>query len=285
MAKKAARQHRNVKRKKPKPASAKKKRAVPANMESTGPHDFVPYHATLTAELDAVRNRVRLLVKHWPTDGHFKESILRQILRRHLPENMLIGTGFVVNSFGPSGEVDILIVDKSMPTLFKESELLIVTPESVRAVLEVKTRLRGYLEIRDAIQQLAERKAVVERHVRCKAWAGLFVYDGSARHEDVLNALNEVYWSTKAAVDMVAIGKHLVVKFFSTSSNKAPARSWHSFIVPGLAATNFVASLIEALVGPNKDFGTFAWFRPPAGFSRKLFLQAEFDATPQPFRI
>ena len=104
---------------------------------------FVPYLQSLTQELAAIQTRVRLLVQHWPSDGHSKESILRQVLRRHLPASVSLGTGFVVNYFEPSGEIDILITDDTMPTLFRDGELVIVAPESVRAIIEVKTSLSG----------------------------------------------------------------------------------------------------------------------------------------------
>ena len=91
---------------------------------------FISYLQSMTNELDSIRDRVRQLVKHWPTDGHFKESVLRQFLRRHLPESVTVGTGFVVNFEEASGEIDVLVIDRNMPTLFKEGELLIVTPES-----------------------------------------------------------------------------------------------------------------------------------------------------------
>jgi len=254
----------------------------------TGPHNFVPYLQSLTDELTAIRNRVRLLVKNWPADGHFKEAILRQMLRRHLPESVLIGTGFVVNAFGPSGETDILVVDRDMPTLFKEGELLIVTPESVKAVIEVKTRLDGLAAICKAAAQLAQRKAHVQRHVQCKdVWAGLFVYEGTDdRHVDLLRAVGQARSETQAIVDCVAYGDDTLVKFSpvpESEGGRQPSNAWHSFNVPGVAAANFVASLIETLVPQRKDPGSFPWFGPPEGFERRYYLSTRPGAEPQRF--
>lgn len=257
-------------------------------MSHANRHDFVPYHQSLTAELKAIKDRVRQLVKHWPTDGHFKEAILRQVLRRYLPESVLIGTGFVVNYFGPSGEIDVLIVDRSLPTLFKEGELLIVTPESVRAIIEVKTRLRTNKEITNAVSQLAECKAVAQSHAERKnVWAGLFVYQGGReRHADILNALGQVHRGKDTCIDVVAFGEDTLVKFFPVPVDKGgvhPANAWHSFDVPGVAAANFVASLIEALVPPTVDPGTFAWFMLPKGSKPRYFLLEKTGAEPEPF--
>jgi hypothetical protein len=258
--------------------------------ESAGPHNFMPYLRSITNELTAVKDRVRLLVPHWLTDGHFKEAILRQLLRRHVPESMLIGTGFVLNSFGPSTEVDVLVVDRSMPTLFKEDELLIVTPESVKAVIEVKTRLNGQSELSEAAIKLAAQKAHVQRHVKCKdVWAGLFVYEGLGnRHEDILNALGVARAAHQCCIDSVAYGADTFVKFFSIPEDQggpAPSNAWHSFDDLELAPADFVASLIEALVPLGKDMGSFAWFSRRTGFTKRFYLEAKAASSPTAFAL
>lgn len=60
--------------------------------------DFRSFHRSIVNEMDAMKNRVRHLIqdRHWLTDGEFKETILRSVIRRHLPDSMIIGRGFVV---------------------------------------------------------------------------------------------------------------------------------------------------------------------------------------------
>jgi hypothetical protein len=43
------------------------------------------YFESLGHELDALKHRVRYLIAetNWQTDGEWKESVLRQVLRRH----------------------------------------------------------------------------------------------------------------------------------------------------------------------------------------------------------
>lgn len=249
--------------------------------------DFLPYLQTIAGELAAVKDRVRKLVTHWATDGHFKETILRQLLRRHLPESVLIGTGFVVNSFGASTEADVLVVDRNMPTLFKEDELLIVTPEAVKAIIEVKTRLRGRKELATAAKKLAKQKAHVLRHVRCKeVWAGLFVYDGTDGHEDILNALGDAKAESQCCINCVAFGGDTFVKYFSIAENEggqSPSNAWHSFHDKELAPADFVASLIESLVPPNKDIGSFAWLSRRGGLDKRFYHEARSSASPVAF--
>ena len=51
----------------------------------------------ITAEFDVLKNRVRRIIgkRHFPTDGEWKESIVRTFLRRNLPDNIKVGRGFV----------------------------------------------------------------------------------------------------------------------------------------------------------------------------------------------
>src|ERR1017187_1645571 len=122
--------------------------------------DFVAYHKSINAELEAIKDRVRTLVRHWPADGHFKEAILRSVLRRHLPENLFIGTGFIVAHDVCSTQIDILITDRSHPRLFSEGDTIIVTPDAVRAVIEVTTGYDSSTKIDDDIVKLAEAVAI-----------------------------------------------------------------------------------------------------------------------------
>jgi hypothetical protein len=66
--------------------------------------DELEYFRSITLELQALKNRVRHFIrdKHWLTDGEWKESVLRAVLRRHLPQSIGVGTGFVITQDGPS---------------------------------------------------------------------------------------------------------------------------------------------------------------------------------------
>src|SRR4051794_18894496 len=96
--------------------------------------NIITYQQSIRGGLDAIKDRIRSLIKHWPTDGTFKEAAIRSVLRRHLPESLLISRGFIVDFNFSSTELDIIIIDKSKPTLFKDGDLAIVTPGSVEAI-------------------------------------------------------------------------------------------------------------------------------------------------------
>src|SRR5262245_38550627 len=96
---------------------------------ATHHRDLLAFHHSISDELHAIKNRIRNLVHHWPTDGEHKEVALRNVLRRHLPQTALIGRGFVVNRKSSSTQIDILIADANKPALFRDGDLMIVTPD------------------------------------------------------------------------------------------------------------------------------------------------------------
>ena len=135
---------------------------------------YAAYRQTIHTELAGIKDRFRRLVAgQWKSDGTFKETILRHVLRRHLPESLIVGTGFIVFGLDQSGEVDILVTDRTKPTLFKEGDLLVVTPDCVKAIIEVKTSTCTPQSIRKAVFQVAERKKVCQGCVDATSvWAG-----------------------------------------------------------------------------------------------------------------
>ena len=56
------------------------------------------FQKSITEELDTIKNRVKNLIgdQHWEEEGRYKEAILRNVIKRFLPNNLSIGTGFVI---------------------------------------------------------------------------------------------------------------------------------------------------------------------------------------------
>lgn len=137
-------------------------------------------------ELLARADRVRKLIgrKHWLSDGHHKEEILRDFLRRHIPNRFEIGRGFVVGTSGGksvSPEVDILISDSQseLPWL-KEGGLIVAPPVGVCAHIHVKTKANN-AEILDVFESIHKTEAVFHRNAADRGrWsAGVFFNAGT----------------------------------------------------------------------------------------------------------
>ena len=81
--------------------------------------------------------------RHWLTDGHHKEIIVREFLNRYISPRLQIGSGFVKNRSHNlcSPEIDILISDwSSHSAFFNEGGVQIAPPSSTVAYIEMKSK-------------------------------------------------------------------------------------------------------------------------------------------------
>jgi len=102
------------------------------------------YQRSIAQELRVAQDQIRNLIGsgHWQTDGEHKEAVLRKVIRAHISESLRVGKGFVCYRDGTSKQMDILITDRSKPTLFKDTELTLVTlvTDDTSAAVQVSAR-------------------------------------------------------------------------------------------------------------------------------------------------
>ncbi|MHA1271519.1 MAG: DUF6602 domain-containing protein [Candidatus Helarchaeota archaeon] len=109
--------------------------------------NFMRFQESITKELDVIKNRVRNLIKdaNWAEEGRYKEAILRNVIKRFLPNNLSLGTGFIISKNNDklkcSTQIDIIIYNNTIPVLFSEGDFIITTYKNVKGIIEVKTRL------------------------------------------------------------------------------------------------------------------------------------------------
>jgi hypothetical protein len=141
------------------------------------------YLVSLAQELHAQATRVRDLIgdAHWLSDGHHKEYLLKALLERHIPGQMLASRGFVVNSRDDnlrSTEQDILIVDVSQEApLFNQGGLLVAFPRSVRAAVSVKTTMDGK-SVKDSVEGLNTLRTACKDEIDPRSvWCGAYFFE------------------------------------------------------------------------------------------------------------
>ena len=134
------------------------------------PPDRQPRHPDLTGYAalrgESLTSKVGLLDRllqdvHYPSVGRYKERLLADAIRDFLPNTVEVGTGFVMfphedvnrlggalrdplnqSAFSMSRQCDILVYDVSrFPPVFRDGVFVIVRPEAVKAVIEVKGSL------------------------------------------------------------------------------------------------------------------------------------------------
>ena len=228
--------------------------------------DTNAHFRSLASEITAIRNRVQNLIgpAHWPTVGAAKESVLRSIIRRHLPPSLHVGSGFILSPDGQSSQIDILIYDERAPVLFKDGDLVILTPDSVRGVIEVKTRL-SMQEFKNAVSKLDEIATLMRLKPRDPApFFGLFAYEGPSLNDAaLLSALKEHNGRFGSyVINFVSIGIRQFVRFWQFPPN-GPARRyscWHSYDLDGLAQAYFIHNIIDYLFPESVVSNNALWF-------------------------
>jgi len=230
--------------------------------------DFKKYHESIAEELLSTKDRIRNLIgqAHWQTDGEHKEAVLRKVLRMHLPETLHVGKGFVCCPERNSSQIDILITDRNKPTLFKDGELVLVTPDAVKAIIEVKTSVNSGT-VEGIITKLSNDAELTRSNGNTKCQAGLFVYEKRSLNE-AQNRVLEILQSAsngdkKKAINWVSLGPDHFFRFWENGQDvhsQCQCPVWHSYELKKLSHAYFVSNVVWDISRDNSLKMQFAWF-------------------------
>ncbi len=208
--------------------------------------DNKTHFKTITQELEALKNRVRNYTQHWLTDGEWKESVLRSILRRHLPTTVKVGRGFVITKSGSSKQIDILIYDTSKPILYKDGDLVLVTPDAAKGIIEVKTSIdhsnltNCLLTLCDNAQFINDNSMTYHKH----RFFGLFSYDNKIDNiEYIMQSLYEnVNEKNSRLIFYLCLGKSLFIRYWELNpdNEKRLHYKWHAYDLKNIAPAYFM---------------------------------------------
>lgn len=185
--------------------------------------DLVGYHRSIGQQLANLQNQVRDLIgdHHWLSDGEHKEAILRKTIRDHISEEFHVGTGFAISDVGCSSkQVDILISEKKVPCLFQEGDFRIVSMNSVRSFVEVKTKQSSPLQLRKTLEKLSGNiclprtcfGAVVDNLLPP---AGLFVYNEPRFNvPDNLKEIVGNLFAEQSFINWICLGKNWFIRYW-----------------------------------------------------------------------
>lgn len=226
---------------------------------------------SVNRELSSKSNQVRDLIgsSHWGHDGAHKERLLRNVIQRSLPNDALIGQGFIVggttNSL-VSREQDIIVVDNSHSApLINEGGLIITDNDNVIGTLSVKTKM-GRKEIRDTVETLLTARESSSLDDRGgKIWCGGFFYEYHPQLKDpkkIKNAIEETMRATattgtglhaklaKRGPDVICCGEGLLFLLSYGPENYDPSKGQYGkvrmFQCGELATAGMIASLQQA---------------------------------------
>ncbi len=189
--------------------------------------DLNNYFESLGREIDSLKLRVRDLIanRHWQTDDEWKESVLRQVLRRHLPATAIIGRGFVISGDDVTTQLDVLIHDASKPVLFRDGDLVFVTLDAVLGIIEVKSRVTPST-FGEATRKIASDIGLVRLQANIRAFAALFAFEGEgASPERYLDETVAAATTWNERLDFSGIGPDRFLKYWNEDPRQ-PSRSY-----------------------------------------------------------
>lgn len=123
---------------------------------------------------------------HSASEGDYCEDLLRSFLRAALPGRFSVDTGFVSSATAAglpeegsvSPQLDIIIHDATdHAPLFRSGEFVVVLPDAVAGIIEVKKRLTSG-ELKDALEKLAvtRHRALISGCNAPRPFTGVFAF-------------------------------------------------------------------------------------------------------------
>lgn len=246
---------------------------------------IIEYHKATTRELLALTNKVRELISHWGEDGRYKEAVFKNILRRFLPDKYLIGTGFVVKQTDlrdqhlSSKQLDLIIYDNGSPLLFKEGDFVILTPDSVRGIIEIKANLQNQ-DITEIVSQANENgKFIYEGQINreYKIFNGIFSFEGYDNNfnldilTDNIKLGNQIIIEDENyndyIVNHISLNKDWFIKYWEED-----VEPFSIYKIDNLSFSFFISNLIDFLSENSIKRNKYIWYAEDKELNlRKVF--------------
>jgi hypothetical protein len=244
------------------------------------------FQKSINNELILVKDRVKNLIdietNHNGEDGNYREAILRNVIKRFLPNNVSIGTGFVVAKkngiFNRTSQIDIILYDNSYPLLFKEGDFIITTPKNVKAIIEVKTTIcnsrtdnsNGILNI---INKAKDNYELIVSGNK-KLFNGIFAYNYEDsvidnRNQELSSVIQDSLRSSSGKVNHISLGDRTFIKYWQNQSDMRinPECQTNKFFniydLEELSFAYFISNLIYWIT--DKKMDDRMWFMFPIG--------------------
>jgi len=248
--------------------------------------NYLDHAKSLTLELKSTKERLENLIhklKHtnWGEVGKYKESILINLLREHLPKSIYVGSGFIVNHVGNiSNQIDIIIYDET-PLLFQKGDFIVANSIGVIGIIEVKTSLTGVKSVKDTLLKLEQNGKLLNKN----RFVGLFVYEGNLKLvENLSKVLSDI--KEPGIINHLFIGFDYFMRFWNENEvisektlfeNSSIHSIYQAYHIEDLALSYFIGSIIEYIMWEQQKFPLEMYKKYFPKSYKKEFALCEFD--------
>ncbi len=248
--------------------------------------DLIEYHKTINKEICLLKNKLKFLTKHSLANGNYREIILSNTIKKHLPLKYSIGTGFIVKQCETRGnhdvstQVDLMVYDNSYPVLFREGDFSIITTDAVRAIIEVKTEFccaNFEDEYKKALRMgkfvLSDRDLVA---IPNPFFNGIFYFNNkvSSNSEDIIKeiimsehgTLDKNSLTHLACLNHISFSKSFFYKYWP---NNNPGYKHKLYELKDLSYSFFISNLLSFLERKTMKDNSYIWYPQDKTFSCK----------------
>lgn len=248
--------------------------------------DAKEFQKSINKELLTVKDRVRNLIgnAHWGEEGRHKESVLKNVIKRFLPNNISVGTGFVISKrgeeFKQTTQIDIILYDNNYPVLFSDGDFIITTPKNVVAIIEVKTKIRNR-DLNEILRKSTENGKLINWG-RKKIYNGVFsfeyednIFDNRCTNETISDTISSSLIESKGIVNHISLGSNWFIKYWhnesdpSINANCDSNKFYNFYDLNDLSFSYFISNLIEK-VSPKYSTDRF-WFMYPIEGTKEIY--------------
>lgn len=237
--------------------------------------DTIEFHKSTTKELLAIKDRVRNLVNHWGEDGRHQEAVIKTMIQRFLPEKYKIGSGFVVRqtrergNHEPSKQIDLIIYDTSFPVLFKDNDFVILTPDSVLGIIEVKANATNQ-GLQAIVKKANENgKFIFDARIdKSKPlFNGIFSYESTVNNVDTIASQIKTPWDElednanriKYSVNHVSLNQNWFYKIWEQELRDGNLPHY-LYEIRELSFSFFISNLMDWISGTSVIENSNLWF-------------------------
>lgn len=248
--------------------------------------DMDEFYESIGKEMYARKNRVRNIIgdSHWGEEGKYKEILLKKMIQRYLLQDLSIGTGFIAlktnESIRSTSQIDLILYKNSYPPLFREEDFVILHPEPICAIIEVKTNILNSKKKLEEILEKASRNAIEilrnkkQLHSPIHFFNGIFSYDTEMNHNAVLEAYKN-HWDAilnDPEIDTSCYEVRGIVNHMCLNQDiylKTVYHGFGAFEAKQQAPAYFISKLFEHLKF-YELYGYDDWFAFPRGDGEKI---------------
>ncbi|MBY6053432.1 DUF6602 domain-containing protein [Cytobacillus firmus] len=212
-------------------------------------NNYEEYHKSISDEFLASKNRVRYFIgnAHWGEDGRYKEVLLMNYLKKVLPSNVSIGTGFVKKGDRITSQIDLIIYNNSIPTLFSEGDFVIALSESVIGIIEVKSNISS-TNVEEIIEKSNKNGTLIGENI----FNGVFSFDSKfsfSQDRELAESIRTALLTHNGSINHLSFGANNFIKYWATGNpdEEDSIRCFSFYYLQNLSYGYFISNLIETV--------------------------------------